>query len=108
MPKIPDKPPTRWLTPEAVKGWASSLTLHGTLLLVMALWYLAPRVNLARTIDTRLMGSEMGVEEGLPAPGGLNPPIELAPAPEPAAAAPTAALPPLEIAPPEVSVSATA
>jgi hypothetical protein len=43
----------------------------------MALWYLAPKVELARTIETRLLGSDMGVDDGLTATGGLNTPIEL-------------------------------
>lgn len=65
------------LTPEAVKSWATSLTVHGLILLAMALWYIAPRLQTTRVIDTRLMGSEMGVEEGLTATGGLNTEFEM-------------------------------
>src|SRR5260370_29436861 len=61
-----------WFTPENIRGWSSSLVLHGTLLLVMALWYFSPKAPPQRVLDTRLMGSEMGVEEGLTATGGLN------------------------------------
>ena len=78
-----------WWTPETLKGWATSVTLHSALLIAMALWYFAPKVNPPRVIDTRLMGSDMGVEEGLSASGGLNTPIDLqvspTPAPEPLA-----------------------
>src|SRR4051794_23661941 len=61
-----------WLTDEMLKGWASSLVLHAMLLLCLAFWYFAPKVNSARVFDTRLAGSERGVEEGLTSTGGLN------------------------------------
>lgn len=68
-----------WFTSESLKGWGSSLVLHGTLLVVMALWYFVPKTNPPRVFDTRLAGSEMGVDEGLTATGGLNTPIEMSP-----------------------------
>jgi hypothetical protein len=61
-----------WFTPENVKSWASSLVLHGLLLLCLACWYFAPRVSPARVFDSRLAGSERGVEDGLTNLGGLN------------------------------------
>jgi hypothetical protein len=96
---------TRRLTPEAVKGWASSLTLHGALLLVMALSYFAPRPTAVRVLDTRLLGSDLGVEEGLTATGGLNTPLDTAPTPEPPPDPALSGLAPLEITPPEPSVT---
>src|SRR4051812_29927801 len=76
-----------WLTPETMKGWATSLTLHSLILLAMALWSFSPKAKPSVVIDSRLAGSDMGVEEGLAATGGLNTPIELQasslPAPEP-------------------------
>jgi hypothetical protein len=65
-------PEDRWFTPESVKGWISSLALHGVLLLVLALWYFGPPPSPFREIDGRLAGSENGVEEGLNLRGGLN------------------------------------
>ncbi len=90
-----------WFTPEILKGWVSSFSLHAVLLVAMALWYFAPKSKPALVIDTRLMGSDMGVEDGLTATGGLNTEIELTatptPPPEPAAMVP--ALNPESLAP---------
>lgn len=79
--EIPEEP---WLTRVIMRGWASSITVHSLLLLGMALWYFTPKSTAPRAFDTRLAGSDMGVEEGLSARGGLNTPIELAAAPTPA------------------------
>jgi hypothetical protein len=73
----------KWLTPASVKGLGASFTMHGLLLLVMALWVLTPKREPVKPIDSRLAGSEMGVEDGLSATGGLNTPIELSASPEP-------------------------
>ncbi len=90
---------------EAAKGWASSLVLHGMVLLVLAFWYFAPKPPQAKPIDTRLMGSEMGVDDGLTITGGLNRPLAmpeaLNEAPEPI----LTALKPLDLTPPEVKTS---
>jgi hypothetical protein len=72
-----------WLTAADLKGLASSVTLHTLLLLVMAVWVLTPKGEPVKVIDSRLAGSENGVDEGLSATGGLNTPIELAATPEP-------------------------
>lgn len=74
-----------WFTPENLKGWGSSLSLHAGVLLLMAFLYFVPKSTPPRSFDTRLAGSEMGVEEGLSATGGLNTPIELVATTEPLA-----------------------
>jgi hypothetical protein len=74
-----------------------SLALHGALLLILGAWSVSSRQvpgERATELDTRLLaGSEMGVEDGLTADGGLNTAVELmaapAPAPEPSLPAPT-------------------
>jgi len=90
------------LSVEAIKGWASSLVLHGLVLLALAFWYFAPKAPQARAFDTRLAGTEMGVDEGLTITGGLNTPLAmpeaLTPAPEPV----LTALKPLDVPPPEI------
>jgi hypothetical protein len=78
-----DEVDERWLTPENIKGWASSLVLHAVLLLCLAFWYFAPRVNLAPRFDSRLAGSERGVEDGLTNMGGLNTEFTIPEAPVP-------------------------
>ena len=72
-----------WFTRESLRGWGTSLSLHGALLLAMAFWYFVPGAHPARVFDTRLAGSEMGVDEGLTVTGGLNTPIELMASPTP-------------------------
>jgi hypothetical protein len=62
----------RWLTPESLKGWVSSLALHGALILALAFWYFGPAPAGPREFDGRLAGSEMGVDDGLTTTGGLN------------------------------------
>jgi len=69
-----------WWTPEAAKGWAGSMALHAILLVILALWYFAPRVSGPATFDSRLAGSENGVPEGDMLLGGLNTPLSM-PAP---------------------------
>src|SRR5262249_16907499 len=68
-------PESGWNTPEAANGWTASLIAHATLLVVLGLWYTAPRVSQLRTFDTRLAGSENGVDYGLELTGGLNTPL---------------------------------
>jgi hypothetical protein len=67
-----EESPGPWLTREMLRGWTSSLALHAALLLILAFWYFAPKVNPPRSFDTRLAGSERGVDEGLTSEGGLN------------------------------------
>ncbi len=52
-------------------------------LLVLALWVIAPKTKPARVFDTRLAGSENGIEEGTNLTGGLNTPLDMSVAPEP-------------------------
>ncbi len=86
----------RWFTPENFKSWATSTTLHTVLLLIMGLWYFAPKSKPAVVIDSRLMGSEMGVDDGLTATGGLSTEIELVATPNPPAE-PTSILPSMNL-----------
>ena len=39
-------------TPEARKGWAGSLAAHAFLLIVLASWYFAPRLNGPNAFDS--------------------------------------------------------
>ena len=60
-----------------VREWVSSLLIHGLFLLAMGFWYFQPPSNPPNTLDTRLLGSESGVEDGMFPAGGLNTEIEL-------------------------------
>jgi len=88
-PTVPDRPadgpatPAHWYTTEQLKGWATSLGLHASVLMVMGLWYFKPPSNPPKILDSRMMGVESGVEEGLTVTGGLNTPLELTAAPDP-------------------------
>ena len=94
-----------WLTPEVLRGWGSSLTLHGVILLAMALLYFAPKGSTPRSFDTRLAGSEMGVEEGLSATGGLNTPLEMAASTDSPAEPVSSSFKPLELEAPDAKLS---
>ncbi len=89
---VEDAPVVDWFSPDAIKGWATSLSVHLTILVIMAFWYFVPQSSPARIFDTRLAGSEMGVDEGLNVTGGLNTPIELTASPNPSPE-PTMAIP---------------
>ena len=67
---------------ETLKGWASSVFLHALILIAMACWYFAPPSNPPKIIDTRMMGSDLGVEDGLNATGGLSAELEMPQAPQ--------------------------
>jgi hypothetical protein len=77
-----------WFTPESIKGWASSLAVHAVLLIGLGFWWLAPRGNMPLRFDSRLAGSERGVEDGLTNHGGLNTALTIPEAPEPSRALP--------------------
>jgi hypothetical protein len=77
-----------WWTPEAWKGWACSLGLHTTVLVILACCYLAPLTRRTIEFDSRLAGSPHGVPEGEMLAGGLNTPLPMPAAPL-AEAAPT-------------------
>ncbi len=81
LPVPTDPPEWDWWTPEALKGWAGSVTLHVILLVTLACWYFAPRLNRPVTFDTRLAGSPNGVLDSELLTGGLNTPVEMASAP---------------------------
>ena len=66
-----------WWTPEAIKGWAGSVSLHAVLLLILGFWYFAPRTDGPIAFDSRLAGSPRGVPEGETLTGGLNTPLPM-------------------------------
>jgi hypothetical protein len=66
-----------WWTPESIKGWAGSVTLHAMFLLILGLWYFAPRNDGPIAFDSRLAGSPHGVPEGDTLTGGLNTPLPM-------------------------------
>jgi hypothetical protein len=70
------------LTPESLKGWVGSLSLHVVLLIGLGLWYLTPPVRKDVAIDGRLGGSLNGVPEGITLEGGLNTPDDVQGMPE--------------------------
>ena len=70
-----------WWSPQWLKGWAGSLVLHSTLLLVLGLCYIIPSPNRPIAFDSRLAGSPNGVLGGDTLTGGLNTPLPMPPAP---------------------------
>jgi hypothetical protein len=97
-----------WLTPEMIKGWASSVVLHAILLLCLACTYFAAKATGPKTIEGRLAGSERGVEGGLTNLGGLNTALTMPEAPTASPAFPDpvlASIRPLEIQPVEPKVT---
>ncbi|WP_435009165.1 YfaP family protein [Tundrisphaera lichenicola] len=72
-------------SPWEFHGWAWSILGHSILLLIMGLWFFGSKPSQVRTFDTKLAGSEFGVDEGLTALGGLDTPISM---PEPLPMAP--------------------
>jgi hypothetical protein len=73
-----------WFSADSLKGWGTSFTVHVLLLIGMAFWIFVPKSNPPRSFDSRLAGSDMGVDEGMAASGGLNTPIEMSASPTPA------------------------
>lgn len=91
---------------ETLKGFGTSIAAHGVLLLILACWYFAPRVQQARVFDSRMAGSDVGVADGLSLTGGLNSEIEmpqLTPELAPAPTVPTLTAP-VEISQPELKL----
>jgi len=71
-------------SPWEIHGWAYSIVAHSLLLLILGLWYFGNKPSQVKTFDTRLAGSEFGVDEGLTNLGGLDTPQpmpEFAPSP---------------------------
>jgi hypothetical protein len=66
--------PVETLSPWELHGWAYSIVGHAILLLILGLWYFGGKSSQVKTFDSRLMGSEFGVEEGMQAIGGLDTP----------------------------------
>jgi len=96
---VEEEVPAPFFSIQTVKSLGSSLVLHSLLVLGLGFWYFAPKTKPVRTFDTRLAGSEMGVENGLTNTGGLNSEFTM---PEPQAAPPPdpvmASIPPLNVA----------
>ena len=69
-------------SPTTLRSWAGSMTLHGLLLLTLALWYFAPPLRRPIHFDSRLAGSPKGVPEGLTLTGGMNTPLAMPDAPD--------------------------
>ncbi len=74
------------LSPWELHGWAYSIIAHSILLLILGFWYFTNKPSQVRTFDTRLAGSEFGVDEGMTTLGGLDTPVAM---PELAPSAPT-------------------
>jgi hypothetical protein len=71
-------------SPWELHGWGISIAVHSFLLLILALWYFSTKPSQVRTFDTRLAGSDFGVDQGLEKLGGLDTPVsmpELTPSP---------------------------
>jgi len=68
------------LTPAGIKGWVISGVIHALLLVVLALWVFSPPKKGPPQLDTRILGSEFGVPEGVNLLGGIDSPIVM---PEP-------------------------
>src|SRR5262245_38996297 len=69
--------PWPWWTPEVLKGWAGSVTLHALLLIILGCWYFAPRNDGPIAFDSRLAGSPHGVPGAESLTGGLNTPLPM-------------------------------
>jgi len=98
-----------WLTPGMIRGLILSLVLHALLLLCLAFWYFAPKISQAARFDSRLAGSERGVEDGLESLGGLNTALTTPEAPTPSNDMPDpmlSSIKPLEIEPPQPKITA--
>jgi hypothetical protein len=70
-----------WWTPESIKGWAGSVSLHAVFLLILGFWYFGSPSNAPIAFDSRLAGSPNGVPEGDTLTGGLNSPLPMPLAP---------------------------
>ncbi len=99
-----ERPVQSWIefSRESLRGWSTSLTLHGLILVALALWIIVPKSNPPKVFSTRLAGSENGVEEGMNRTGGLNTQSEMTITPEPTPAPALTGLKPLDMAALEV------
>ncbi len=88
-------------SPWELHGWAWSILAHSILLLILGLWYFGGKPSQVRTFDTRLAGSEHGVDEGMTNLGGLDTPVAMPDAEPTAPSAETtfSRLKPTDIAP---------
>jgi hypothetical protein len=64
-------------SPWELHGWGISIAAHSLLLLILALWYFSNKPSQVRTFDTRISGSDFGVEDGLEKLGGLDTPLAM-------------------------------
>ena len=77
-----DAPPEEMIEEEArspweLHGWVYSISAHAILLLIAGLWYFGGKPSQVRTFDTRLAGSEFGVDEGMTNLGGIDTPVAM-------------------------------
>ena len=97
-----------WFSPGMRRGIALSLVLHCLLLVGLACWYIERKMSQSARFDSRLAGSERGVEDGLESLGGLNTALTTPEAPTPASDLPDPVLSnikPLEIEPVQPKVT---
>jgi hypothetical protein len=71
--------PDRWWGPEALKGWAGSVSLHALFLVLLACWFFPPRTDNPIAFDSRLAGSPNGVIGAESLTGGFNTPLPMPP-----------------------------
>jgi hypothetical protein len=97
-----------WFSRGMRRGLALSLALHCVLVLCLACWYIERKLTQSARFDSRLAGSERGVEDGLENLGGLNTALTI---PEAKAAAPDlpdpvlSSIKPIEIEPVQSKVT---
>jgi serine/threonine protein kinase len=61
------------LHPNSIKGWAWSLAMHASLLLILAFWYFSPHLSKTKVINTELAaGSPLGSPLSDQLKGGLG------------------------------------
>jgi hypothetical protein len=101
---LPDLAPSPWQawkvwTPEALQGWAGSVSLHVLLLLILAFWYFAPRSKALVAFDSRLAGSPHGIPEAESLTGGLNTALPMPAAPLEMSASTAPSLSAMELTP---------
>ena len=100
VPKVEIKPRPRpridWRSAETYRGWPSSLIVHTLILIIMALWILSPPPR-AKNFDSRLMGADLGADDGLTLSGGLNSELEMVAAIEKTPEIPLSPTLPLEL-----------
>ncbi len=99
-PLAEDEVEERWFSRGMRRGLALSLVLHTLLLIGLACWYIERKMSQSAKFDSRLAGSERGVEDGLESLGGLNTTLTMPEAPTPSSDLPDpvlSSIKPLEV-----------